>query len=97
MERDYTYIDDLVNAIILLIEAIPEKISVIKEREWDNLSSVAPYRVINIGNSKPVKLIHFIEAIEKATGKKAKKKEARCVTPGFLLFDHEDRTATTSR
>ncbi|OUU21827.1 MAG: UDP-glucuronate 5-epimerase [Candidatus Endolissoclinum sp. TMED37] len=73
MERDFTYIDDLVNAIILLIKAIPEKISVIKKREWDNLSSVAPYRVINIGNSKPVKLIHFIEAIEKATGKKAKK------------------------
>jgi UDP-glucuronate 4-epimerase len=68
MYRDFTYVDDLVHAIKLLIDAPPsnENISTL-----DSLSSVAPYRVVNIGNSNKIKLIDFIEVIEKSLGKKA--------------------------
>ena len=65
MERDFTYIDDLVEAICLLSAKPPRKAG-----ESDpGASPVAPYRVVNIGNSQPVSLMAFIEAIEKALGK----------------------------
>ena len=74
MLRDFTYIDDLVNAIFLLISKIPSKVSKRKEIiKNDNISAVAPYRIVNIGNSKPVNLLHFITELEKILGKKAKK------------------------
>ncbi len=65
MERDFTYVADLVEAIRLLIDAVPVK------NVGDNLSPVAPYRIVNIGNAAPVKLGDFIAAIEAATGKTA--------------------------
>lgn len=72
MHRDFTYVDDLVQGIRLLIDAVPERP---KSREdipdWDSLSPVAPYRVVNIGNSDKVRLLDFIDAIEEALGKKA--------------------------
>ena len=68
MYRDFTYVDDLVNGIKLLLECIPnnKKIS-----ENDSLSSVAPFRIVNIGNSEKIKLIDFINAIEASLNKKA--------------------------
>ena len=69
MYRDFTYIDDLVKSIKLLIDREP-----IKGKPYcktDSLSPVAPYRVINIGNSKKVKLLDFIDAIENEIGIKA--------------------------
>ena len=75
MSRDFTYIDDLVNAMRLLIDAIPESF----DRPWafgdveDSKSHVAPFRVVNIGNSKPSLLLDFINAIEEYIGIKAKK------------------------
>jgi UDP-glucuronate 4-epimerase len=69
MYRDFTYIDDLVHSIKLLIDVIPsmdKKIS-----DLDSLSSVAPHRVVNIGNSNKIKLLDFIDAIEENLGKKA--------------------------
>lgn len=66
MKRDFTYIDDLVRAIRLLVDAAPVRLDVVPE--GDSLSPVAPYRVVNIGNSEPVQLTAFIEAIEAATG-----------------------------
>ena len=68
MYRDFTYVDDLVNGIRLLVDCVPnnKKIS-----ENDSLSPVAPFRIVNIGNSDKIKLIEFIEAIEKSLGKKA--------------------------
>ena len=70
MSRDFTYIDDLVNGVCLLIDAVPKFETKIKKdnSNIDNVSSVAPFRVINIGNSKPVKLIDFIETLEKSIG-----------------------------
>jgi len=69
MWRDFTYIDDLVHAIRLLIDAVPGGPET--AAAGDSLSPVAPYRVVNIGNSKKVRLTDFIDAIEAATGRKA--------------------------
>lgn len=71
MKRDFTYIDDLVHAIRLLIDAAPHRLETVPE--GDSLSPVAPFRVVNIGNSEPVQLLAFIEAIEAATGLSAQK------------------------
>ncbi len=75
MTRDFTYIEDVVTSIRLLIEIIPE-ISLLHDRAiniLDSKSDVAPFRVVNIGNSKPKKLIDFIDAIEASCGIKANK------------------------
>ena len=70
MYRDFTYIDDTVNGIILLIKKIP-KINKNKRYQNDSLSPVAPFRILNIGNTKKVYLLDFIKQIEKELGKKA--------------------------
>jgi UDP-glucuronate 4-epimerase len=72
MRRDFTYIDDLVEAIILLIGAVPKRLTSFDTTTAnESLSPVAPWRVVNIGNSEPVQLTEFIEAVEAATGCKA--------------------------
>lgn len=71
MSRDFTYVDDLVRGIHLLLNAIPERLDEVPI--GDSLSPVAPHRIVNIGNGEPVQLMAFIEAIEKATGKPATK------------------------
>ncbi|TDM43724.1 NAD-dependent epimerase [Macrococcoides canis] len=73
MMRDFTYVDDIVEAISRLVERPAQS-----NKEWsgDNPSpdsSYAPYKVYNIGNNAPVKLMEFIEAIENRTGIEAKK------------------------
>lgn len=65
MTRDFTYIDDIVEGIQRVIDAVPF--------EGCNKETSAPYRVFNIGNNDPVSLSSFIETIEDAMGKKAKK------------------------
>jgi UDP-glucuronate 4-epimerase len=71
MHRDFTYVEDLVRGIHLLIDAVPTKREAGVVHAADSLSPVAPYRVVNIGNSEKVRLIDFIEAIEDVLGKKA--------------------------
>ncbi len=72
MERDFTYIDDLVEGIVRLIEVVPgEENRVNSGRAQDTLSQHAPYRVVNIGAGRPVGLLDFIEAVEDAVGKRA--------------------------
>ena len=71
MYRDFTYIDDIVNSIKSLIKVIPKNTKKSNSSKIDSLSSVAPFRVVNIGNSNKVKLIDFIKEIEKVLGKKA--------------------------
>lgn len=73
MQRDFTYIDDITEGLMRVIEKPPQG-----HKNWngstpDPSSSRAPYRIYNIGNSRPVKLMDFIEAIEKHLGKKAEK------------------------
>lgn len=72
MQRDFTYIDDLVDAILRLADAVPERPAGPVEA-GDSLSPVAPFRIVNIGNADPVPLVQFIEAIEIATGCMAEK------------------------
>ena len=72
MWRDFTYVDDLVKAIRLLIDVTPKRPKTSLEiRGGDSLSPVAPFRIVNIGNSDKVLLMDYIEAIERAVGKKA--------------------------
>jgi UDP-glucuronate 4-epimerase len=71
MKRDFTYVDDIVEAIVRLTPKIPEP-----NKAWDGMApdpatSFAPYRLFNIGNNKPVELIRFIEVIEEKVGRKA--------------------------
>ena len=75
MRRDFTYIDDLVEGIVRLIEAVPRVGSpVAAEGVQDSLSTVAPWRAVNIAGGRPTGLMQFIEAIEKATGSLAQKR-----------------------
>ena len=74
MWRDFTYVKDLVRAIALLVGAVPppvESRNAAQAIEGDSLSPVAPWRVVNIGNSDKVRLLDFIDAIEQCLGKKA--------------------------
>lgn len=72
--RDFTYIDDLVEAIRLLIDAVPERPASAADIEpGDSLSNVAPFRVVNIGNNGRVRLLDFVAAIEAATGMPARR------------------------
>ncbi len=71
MRRDFTYVEDIVEAIVRLIPRKPTP-----DPEWSGLapdpsSSFAPYRIYNIGNNKPVELLRFVEVIEEKLGKKA--------------------------
>ncbi len=68
MQRDFTYVDDLVASILALIDAVPVLGAPV---ESDSLSAVAPFRVVNIGNGTPIKLADYITAIESACGRKA--------------------------
>ena len=69
MSRDFTFIDDLVEAIARLVPVVPERGA--PSDETDSLSPAAPYRIVNIGGGAPVELSKFIDAIETKLGKKA--------------------------
>ena len=72
MYRDFTYVTDLVRGIALLIEAVPVRPdSPADIAANDSLSPVAPWRVVNIGNSGKVRLLDFVDAVEAAMGKPA--------------------------
>ena len=69
MRRDFTYIDDLVEAIVRLIDVAPQEGAPVAD--FDSLSPDAPWRVVNIGAGAPTGLMPFIETIERATGRTA--------------------------
>ena len=72
MYRDFTYVADLVRGIRLLIDAVPERPEAGQGvPDGDSLSPVAPFRVVNIGNSDKVRLTDFIDALEETLGRKA--------------------------
>jgi UDP-glucuronate 4-epimerase len=72
MKRDFTYVEDLVQGIRLLIDSAPVRPESAEDiAEHDSLSPVAPWRAVNIGNSDSVQLMDFVRAIETATGVKA--------------------------
>jgi UDP-glucuronate 4-epimerase len=67
MQRDFTYVDDLVEAVVRLLDKAPQEGAPIGA--LDSLSPAAPYRVVNIGGGRPVGLLEFIEAVERALGR----------------------------
>lgn len=87
MIRDFTYIDDIIESIFRLIPKPP-----VANLNWDSenpkiSTSSAPYKIFNIGNSSPVKLIYYIEALEKAIGTDANKNYIP-IQPGDVLVTH---------
>ncbi|WP_340081630.1 NAD-dependent epimerase [Terribacillus sp. FSL K6-0262] len=73
MMRDFTYIDDIVEGIVGLIDKAPEETKYNLESNLKPNTSYAPYRIFNIGNNKPTKLMDFIEELESVLGIEAKK------------------------
>lgn len=73
MLRDFTYIDDIVEGVLRVIDSIPQPDASWMSEQPDPSYSTAPYKIYNIGNSRPVKLMDFIQAIEEAIGKEAEK------------------------
>ncbi|MDE6668776.1 MAG: NAD-dependent epimerase [Muribaculaceae bacterium] len=73
MLRDFTYIDDIVEGIVRIISIVPQGNPNWNEMNPDPASSPAPYRIYNIGNQQPTRLLDYISCIEKAIGREAKK------------------------
>ncbi|MFO1169946.1 MAG: NAD-dependent epimerase [Hyphomicrobiaceae bacterium] len=72
-ERDFTYIDDIVEGVVRTLDHVAAPNPDWSSDAPDSATSTAPYRLYNIGNNSPVPLMTFIAAIEKATGREAKK------------------------
>ncbi|MCQ5472964.1 NAD-dependent epimerase [Pantoea brenneri] len=92
MKRDFTYIDDIAEAIVRLQDVIPQADENWTVEAGSPATSSAPYRVYNIGNSQPVTLINYIEAIEKALGITAVK-NLMPMQPGDVLETSADTEA----
>lgn len=89
--RDFTYIDDIVEAVARVTDRIPQANAGWTGDKPDPATSSAPYRLYNIGNSQPVQLMDFIAAIEKALGREAKKNFLP-MQPGDVLETYADVT-----
>ena len=72
MIRDFTYIDDIVEGVIRVIDRTARPDPVWSGNAPDPATSYAPYRIYNIGNNQPIELMRYIETLEKCLGKKAK-------------------------
>jgi len=72
MQRDFTYIDDIIEGVVRVLDRIPEPNLNWSSDSPDPGTSPAPYRLYNIGNNQPVELMYFIKTLEKALGKTAK-------------------------
>lgn len=73
MLRDFTYIDDIVEGVVRIAKVIPASNENWNEEHPDPATSPAPYRIYNIGNSQPTRLMDYIRCIENAIGREAKK------------------------
>src|SRR5712692_8565254 len=86
MQRDFTYIDDVAEAVVRVVDHAPQRDPDFKPDAPDPATSWAPYRIYNIGNHQPVNLMTYIETLEKALGKTAKK--------NFMPLQDGDVTST---
>ena len=89
MQRDFTYIDDIIEGVIRVMGRLPEANPTWNGHAPDPGTSSAPYKVYNIGNNNPVELIKFIEVIENVLGKKARK-EFMDMQPGDVAATYAD-------
>ncbi len=89
MKRDFTYIDDIVEGVMRLVDRIPEPDPQWNGERPDPGRSYAPYRIYNIGNNQPVELLYFIRVLERALGKEAPK-ELLPMQPGDVVETYAD-------
>jgi UDP-glucuronate 4-epimerase len=89
MQRDFTYIDDIVEGVIRVMGRLPEPNTEWRGDDPDPGTSYAPYKIYNIGNNNPVELIEFIEVIETALNRKAQK-EFLELQPGDVPATYAD-------
>lgn len=97
MKRDFTYIDDIVDGIVQLLDKAPKPNPEYDKSNPTPKESDAPYHVYNIGNNTPVQLLDFVETLEKHLGVKAEK-EFLPMQPGDVKVtyaDVDDLTETT--
>jgi UDP-glucuronate 4-epimerase len=87
--RDFTYIDDIVEGVVRVLDRAPEANPAWDSATADPATSVAPYRIYNIGNHQAVELMDFIAAIEQATGREAIKNFLP-MQPGDVLATYAD-------
>jgi UDP-glucuronate 4-epimerase len=87
--RDFTYIDDIVEGVIRVLDRIPEPDPAWNGETPDSATSSAPYRLYNIGNQHPVELMDYIDVLERCLGKKAKK-ELLPLQPGDVPDTYAD-------
>jgi UDP-glucuronate 4-epimerase len=87
--RDFTYVDDIVEGVVRVLDqpALPNP-------DWrgetpDSATSLAPYRLFNIGNNRPVELMHYIETLEACLGREARK-ELLPLQPGDVPDTYAD-------
>jgi len=91
MKRDFTYIDDVIEGVFRVMKKIPKQNPNWDAKIADPSSSFAPYRTYNIGNSKPVDLMEFINILEEELGKKAQK-NLLPLQPGDVEETYADMT-----
>jgi UDP-glucuronate 4-epimerase len=89
--RDFTYIDDIVEGVIRVLDRIPAPNPAWSGDAPDSATSSAPYRLYNIGNNQPVELMHYIEVLERCLGREAEK-ELLPLQPGDVPDTYADVT-----
>ena len=92
MLRDFTYIDDIVEGVVRITDVIPQGNPDWDETHPDPATSPAPYRIYNIGNQHPTRLMDYIACIEKATGRTARK-DFLPMQPGDVYQTYADSSA----
>ena len=89
MQRDFTYIDDIVEGVVRVMARLPEPNPAWRGDNPDPGTSYVPYKIYNIGNNNPVQLLEFIEEIENALGRKANKEFVE-LQPGDVVATYAD-------
>src|SRR5262249_37970777 len=89
MERDFTYIDDIVEGVVRTLDVVPKADAGVDMMHPDPAESYAPYRLYNIGNNRPVRLTEFIETLERALAPNAVRNLLR-IHPGDVLATYAD-------
>ncbi len=93
MRRDFTYIDDIVEGVVRVLDVVPEVRPTDAPDAYTRPSrSAAPFRIYNIGNSRPVELLEYVRLLEAATGKKAKL-DPQPMQPGDVVATAADTSA----
>jgi UDP-glucuronate 4-epimerase len=89
MERDFTYVDDIVEGVVRVLDLVPAPDPAVDMTRPDPAVSPAAHRLYNIGNHQPVKLLEFIEILERALGRMAIK-NLLPMQPGDVLATYAD-------